>query len=338
MRTTDRGRPYNGRMAPATRKRLWLAVKTVLAAVIVVGVARLFARILTAPELNPYPFALRVEYLVPAGLLYLLAHTCWAGFWVRLLHSQGIRVRFLAGLRAYFVSQFGKYVPGKALVILWRVRLLRGTPGARPLAVGVTATYETLTSMAAGALIGVALLQDLGVLPPEVGGNVGLLLAVGGLPVVLGVVNKLAARRSNRLRGPDAPPLPSPPVGLLVQGLLHGAVGWCLLALSLALTVRAVAPEPPGWGWDAFRTDLGAVSIAYVVGFVVLVAPGGLGPREYLLQVLLTPRFAAGPTPELAAAQATVVALVLRLTWLIPELLVSVGLYLWRPPPAEPLP
>ncbi|MBX9584345.1 MAG: flippase-like domain-containing protein [Gemmataceae bacterium] len=321
-------------MAPATRKRLWLALKTVLAAAIVVGVGRQFADILTAPELNPYPFPLRVEYLPPAALLYFLAHACWAGFWVRLLHSQGVPVGWWAGWRAYTVSQLGKYVPGKAWVILIRVGMLRGTPGARPLVVGVTATYETLTSMAAGALIGVALLPSLGVLPPELSGKGFLLLAVGGLPVVLGVVNKLAARRASRLRGPDAPPLPSPPLGLLAQGLIHGAAGWCLLALSLALTIRAVAPDPPAWGWDAFRADLGTVCIAYVAGFVVLVAPGGLGPREYFFRVLLTPRFvAAGLTLKLAKALAAVVAIVLRVAWSGPEVLIAAWLYLRRPPP-----
>src|SRR3954467_14176491 len=126
-----------------TRKRLWLAVKAVLAAVIVVGVGRHFANILAQPGLHPYPFALRVEYLLPAGVLYLLAHCCWGGFWVRLLRSQGVRVGMLTGLRAYFVSQFGKYVPGKAWVIFMRVAMLRGVPGGRALPVAVTATYET---------------------------------------------------------------------------------------------------------------------------------------------------------------------------------------------------
>ena len=323
-------------MAPATRRRLWLLVKTCLAAAIVVGVGRQFARTLSAPELHPYPFALRVEYLLPATVLYFLAHACWAGFWVRLLRSQGVRVGFWTGWRAYVVSQLGKYVPGKALVIVLRVVLLQGAPGARPLAVGVTATYETLTSMAAGALIGVALLPSLGVLPDEVSGKAFLLLAVGGLPVVLGLVNKLAARRAARLRVPDAPPLPSPPLGLLAQGLLHGAAGWCLLALSLALTIRAVAPDPPEWAWDDFRADLAAVAISYVVGFVILVAPGGLGAREGILQLLLAPRFAAGMEPKLASALAVVVSVVLRVAWSGPEVLIAAWLYYRRPKPSPP--
>jgi len=312
------------------RKRVWLVLKAVLALAIVAGVARHFARILASSHLDPYPFALRVEYLVPAGGLYLLAHCCWGGFWVRLLRSQGVRVSLFVGLRAYFVSQFGKYVPGKAWAILMRVSMLRGVPGGRPLPVAVTATYETLTSMAAGALLGVLLLPWVGVLPELVTKNLAVVVAVGALPVVLGVLNKLAARRVAKYRGPDAPPLPSPPLFLLVQGLLQGACGWCLLGLSLALTVVAVAPDPPPWAGDRYLSDLGAVALSYVAGFVVLVAPGGIGVRELVLEHALRPQFAAaGET--LAGAQAVVVALVLRLTWTVAEVACALGLYAIRP-------
>ncbi|HYH64231.1 MAG TPA: hypothetical protein VD866_05990, partial [Urbifossiella sp.] len=155
------------------RARLWLVVKTLLAAAIVVAVGLQFARILGQPALNPYPFDLRVGYLIPAGVLYLLAHCCWGSFWVRLLRSQGVNVSLVHGLRAYFVSQYGKYVPGKAWVVFIRVAMLRGVGGGKSLAVGVTAVYETLTSVAAGALLAAPLLPQLGVLPAEVTPNVG---------------------------------------------------------------------------------------------------------------------------------------------------------------------
>ncbi len=316
-----------------SRIRKWLVRgwKPALALLIVVLVARHFVRILSRPELDPYPFALRIEYLVPAGLLYLGAHTCWAWFWVRLMHSQGMQVRFYDGLRAYFVSQFGKYIPGKAWVYFIRMGMLRGTPGATPMVVGVTATYETLSSMGAGALVGVLLLPWIGVMPRVLSDNLAIVFVIAASPLFLGVLNKLAARKIAKLRGPDAPPLPSPPLLLLLQGLLHGTFGWCLLGLSLTLAVQAVAHEPPATTLDSFLADLGAVSLSYVAGFFVLVAPGGLGVREVVLQYALTPRFEPALGESLATAQAVVVALVLRLTWTVAELLFILGLYAKRP-------
>jgi hypothetical protein len=312
-------------MSPRTRKHAWLAVKSVLAVAILVGVARYFARVLTDPALDRVPFTLRFEYLVPAGVLYLLAHVCWGSFWVRLLRGQNIPVTLYTGLRCYFVSQLGKYVPGKAWVIVMRVGML-GSPGTR-LAVGLTATYETLTNMAAGTLLGVIFLPYLGVLPPVVAGNVALLFGVAALPVALAVLNWLAVRIAARRRGPDAPPLPSPSPLLLAQGLLHGACGWCLLGLSLGLVIRAVVPDPPAWNGPAYLADLAAVAVSYVLGFVVLVAPGGLGVRELVLQFALTRRFAGAPDGSAAAGTAAVVAIVLRLAWTVAELALAAALW-----------
>jgi uncharacterized membrane protein YbhN (UPF0104 family) len=313
-------------MSPAARKRLWLVLKSVMAAAIVAGVGVQFCRVLTNPALAGYRFKLRPEYLLPAGLFYLAAHTCWAAFWVRLLRYEGVAVTWFAGIRAYFVSQFGKYIPGKVWVIGLRVGML-GTAGRSKLAVGVTATYETLTSMAAGAMLGVLLLPWLGVLPELVDSNKIGLAAVAGLPLLLGVLNRVAVRIAEKSRSPDAPPLPSPSVGLLAQGLLHGAAGWCLLGLSLGLTVRAVLPDPPAWGADEYLGDLAAVCVSYVIGFVVLVAPGGIGAREYVLQHALTLRFAPVLGEEMAAGHAVVIALVLRLVWTVAEVLLAGILY-----------
>ena len=311
-------------------KRGW---KLALALLILALVARHFIRILSRPELDPYPFALRIPYLIPAAFLYLGAHTCWAWFWVRLLRSQGVQVSFFNGLRAYFVSQFGKYVPGKAWVILIRVAMLRGTPGGTPLTVGVTATYETLTSMGAGATLGMLLLPWVGVVPKELSDNFAFVIVIAALPLVLGLLNKMAARRIAKLRGPDAPPLPSPPFTLLLQGFLHGIAGWCLLGLATGFAIQAVAPEPPTPTFDSFLADLGAMSLAYVAGFFVLVAPGGLGIRELILQYALSPRFEATMEKGLATALAAVVSLALRLTWTLAELLFLGLLFIKRPLP-----
>jgi uncharacterized membrane protein YbhN (UPF0104 family) len=306
-----------------------MVLKSLMALAIVGGVSVQFYRILSNPALAGYEFTLhRPEYLLAAGLLYLAAHTCWAAFWVRLLRYEGVQTTWFAGIRAYFVSQAGKYIPGKVWVIGIRIAVL-GTTGPTRLAVGVTATYETLTSMAAGALLGVVFLPWLGVLPDYLSGNTLLIGAFAGLPLVLAVLNRVAVRVAARRRSPDAPPLPSPPLGLLAQGLLHGAAGWCLLGVSLGLTVRAVVPDPGPWVLDTALGDLAAVSIAYVIGFAALVVPGGIGLREFLLQEALTARFAADLGPEVAAAQAVVIALILRLTWTVAEVLFAAALY-WR--------
>jgi glycosyltransferase 2 family protein len=321
-------------MSQGKRRKWVLAVEIALAVIIVVAVGLHFRNLLKGIDPAQLPLRLRVEYLIPAGLLYLLAHLCWSTFWVRLLHFEGVKVSWYVGLRTYYISQFGKYVPGKVLVPLMRMGMLR-KHGAHPVPVGVTAVYETLTSMAAGAMLGVLFLPALGIVPPELSGKLWILFGVAALPLGLGVLNRLVAWYTKKKRGPDARPLPSPSIFLLAQGLLHGACGYCLLALSLGLTIRALIPAIPEWTPESYPVDMAAVALSYVAGFVIAVAPGGLGAREIAMQLALTPQL----TPAFggqAPALAVVIALTLRLTWTIAE--VALGLLLYMKKPALPPP
>jgi hypothetical protein len=54
--------------------------------------------------------------------------------------------------RAYFASQLGKYIPGKAWVILIRCALINNQTTTAPVVIAST-FYETLAMMAAGSLL-----------------------------------------------------------------------------------------------------------------------------------------------------------------------------------------
>ncbi|QJW99338.1 lysylphosphatidylglycerol synthase transmembrane domain-containing protein [Frigoriglobus tundricola] len=307
-----------------------LAVRTALAVGIMVAVGAHFSRTLNKIDAGQLPVRLQPELLVASGLLYLLAHLCWSTFWVRLLHNQGVHVSWWVGLRAYYLSQFGKYVPGKVAVLGIRVVMLRHY-GGHPLPVAVTATYETLSSMSAGAMLGVLFLPALGgALGDKISGGTMAFVVIASLPLGLVVLNKLAAWVVNRRRRPGAPPLATPSIGLLAQGLLHGACGYALLALGLSLTVRALIPDARIWTLATYTADIATVGLSYVAGFVAVIAPGGLGARELSMQLALTPQFAPAHG-EQAAGLATVVALTLRLTWTIAEVVIGLPLYLLRP-------
>jgi uncharacterized membrane protein YbhN (UPF0104 family) len=323
-----------------TAKRAWLAVKTVLALVIIVGVGVQFWRTLDRPELGDQTYTVRWPYLFAAGVLYIVAHIFWGLFWWWLLRSLGVAIGWPAALRAYFVSQFGKYVPGKVWVLLIRVGLLRGA-GVPPTVVAVTSAYETLTNMAAGAMLAAVLVPLAGVGGGYVTGNTLLLVGIAALPLGVWVFVRLAGRVARRARGPDARPVPNPPAGLLLAGLLQAAAGWCLLGVSLLAAVRAVHPDPPEPTVAEFVRLLAAVAAAYVVGFVVVVSPGGLGPRDFLIKEFLAAEFAGRLSGPAAEATAVVTALVLRLAWTAFEVVLAAGWYVLgarRSPDVQPEP
>ena len=94
----------------------------------------------------------------PPGLFYLGGAIPMAWFWWRVLAALGQHPGWRTTLHAYFLGHLGKYVPGKALVVVIRVGLLRPRVSSVRLTMA-SVLVETLTLMAVGAALGAALLR-----------------------------------------------------------------------------------------------------------------------------------------------------------------------------------
>ena len=71
-------------------------------------------------SLNGHSWHVEPWWLVLSGVLYLVGCLPSAIFWYVVLLRTGQKVKFGESLRAYYISQLGKYVPGKWMVILLR--------------------------------------------------------------------------------------------------------------------------------------------------------------------------------------------------------------------------
>ena len=81
---------------------------------------------------------------------------CCGIFWHRTLRALGQPVSLAQALRAYYIGHLGKYVPGKAMVVILRAGLIRGQGVDTSLA-AVSVFFETLTMMSTGALMAAAI-------------------------------------------------------------------------------------------------------------------------------------------------------------------------------------
>jgi glycosyltransferase 2 family protein len=331
-------------------RKWWPVVKAVLAVAILLAVGRQFARDLGRLDLGQR--ALRFNWLVLAGVLYVAGIGLSALYWHRLLRGLGQRPSGWAVVRAYYIGHLGKYLPGKAWALLMRTALAAGS-GVRVGVAVLSSFYEVLATMAAGSLLGAVIFAavtpdwqapfDWRALPrlfeappgeqaeidPRLGVLLGvLLLGVTGLPLVPAVFNRLVHRLTRRFRDVDAEPLPRARHLHLAEGLLLPAAGWLVLGASLWAVLQAVRDQPQPWDWAAWLRYSASLSLAYVAGFAIVVVPGGLGVREFLLTLFLARELDA------EAAGLTVLAvLVLRLVWTVAEVLVA-GVVWWLPGPA----
>jgi glycosyltransferase 2 family protein len=315
-------------MSP-TRKRLWFLVQLILATAILAYVSRHFLNLLGNQSLSIHQLGDRAWYLVPAGLLYLLAHTLFGSFWWLLLKQSKIVIPWHHGVRTYFISQFGKYLPGKAWVLLLRMGMMRNVPIASPQVVGLTGMYETLTTMAAGAILAAVFLPLSGLGGRSVSGHGWILASIAALPLGLFLLIRLLNRIARLRKGPNAQAVLNSPLWLLALGLVQASLGWFFLTLSFRCVAAAVVPNLEPFTLDEFLRDLVCTSAAYVVGFIVVVSPGGLGPREMVLVELLRPRLASladGATH--ADSHAVLIAVLLRLVWTAFEVALASGWFL----------
>jgi hypothetical protein len=303
---------------------LWPLLKWAMFIAVVVGVARhgygLWNQVEGhAPTLKWGWLALAVGMSVAAWL-----PSAW--YWRKLLSTLGPRPPWPQVLRAYYCGHLGKYLPGKAAVIVIRAALLKES-GVSASSAAVTVTLESAACMWVGALLAILLFpsieahgSDLIAFPalePWLGAALFAIVLAGGV-AGLAVVVRGYERVAGLLKPQDKSAVRQG--GLLRTSVVSAAVflgAWWIQGLTLGLTILAVAPEkasPADWPfWTA------SAAVALVGGFIAVFTPGGLGVREGLLMELL-----AGP---LGPRDAVVVAVVLRGVALAGEILTATALY-----------
>ena len=331
---------------PRWKRTTIAAVKAVVAVVVLWAVGRHAYR--TWNDLAEHRLTLRFDPagLVASGVLYLAGLSACGVFYERILRAGATPVPLVPALRAYLVSHLGKYVPGKAMVVVIRAGMV--VPfGARASTAAIATFYETLVMMAAGGLvaaIGFAMASGSGPVTVTLPnwGPVELplyrLASLSGLGLGLAFLVVVWPSMFTRLAGlvslpipgvgPDA--LPRLSGGLLARGLLWSSIGWVLLGLSQLAVIRATVGLGVVKGLEmrgAVPAVIAAVALATAAGFVVAVMPGGLGVREGVLITLLNP--ALGPDRSVVAA------FLLRLVWVAAELAAAAVLVpMLRPPRA----
>ena len=237
-------------------------------------------------------------------------------FWHRVLLALGQKPKLGRSMLAFFASQLGKYIPGKAMVVIIRTDMIRGDE-VKTAPAAASVFVETLTWIFIGSAIASLLLIF------QFGDQVTLQIGAALLTVIAGMLTwppifRKIAMKLGSARGRNIKKMFD---GLNLQTMSFGwivmSIGWCLNGLSLWLVLRGI----PGTEITIsdFPLTLACVSLATVAGFVSLL-PGGIGVRELVIIPLLGARF--------GSVTAIIAAVVIRVVWLTAELVTSGIIYL----------
>jgi len=256
-------------------------------------------------------------------------------FWYRVLEHLGLRLSRRQVLKAYALGTLGKYVPGKATVILIRAAMLPSA-GVGTLRLGATCVFETTAMMAVGAVI--AALTLVAAVPHlwwtwAAAAAIAVALLIALSPPVLRRLTRWTTKydgngndtadadaeaeaEANQLQ-PANGRVKTTPIEQWPFVLPRSAwlilLGWLLYGLSFWCCGHAL-------GFAAFTLQelclyIGTAALATSAGFVVIFAPSGVGVRELVMIHVL----GTGP----GQAQAVIAALLIRIIWTGVEVIIA---------------
>lgn len=246
--------------------------------------------------------------VVIAEMFVLLGLAASVLTWRLALRAFGARVRTAVAAKIYLIGQLGKYAPGSvwALAVQMGLASRAGVSAVAALAASVIAIGANLaTGFALGAFL----------VPTAIGGGIWRIVAVlvllAAFAVVLSppVLTRLLGLVKRRLGGGDMPG------GMTRAGALR-VLAWSLaswLFYGLSVWVLAIGVDAPPF--EALLLSLSGAALAMTLGFVVVLAPSGIGVREAVIVAALS--------PALDHAEALAVALAARLVFTAADLLAA---------------
>ena len=246
-----------------------------------------------------YPLLSISLILVIANFIFLVQ------IWKKLFFKMGYFLKFRKAFKIFFYSTMGKYVPGKVWSVLGAVYLCE-KEGIPPKVSGTAAVLFQALNMIAGLLLVVLVsgTKFLGGIPKILYLPLAMILIIFIYPPlmekVLNAFLKLLKREPIK-------------IGLSFRHNLGFTLlfllSWCVYGVAFNVFIRSLTP----YSYDLMLFIASAFVLSYVIGFLSVFIPGGLGVREGILVLYLSNYF---PLPV-----ATLIALLSRLWMTAAEIL-----------------
>jgi hypothetical protein len=275
------------------RKFILVALQIVFAAAVLVFAGSALVRQWDDAGRSLRAIELRWSLIAGSCLLVLAAYGVLIQTWRLTLRVWNATLPPGAAVRIWFVSNLGRYVPGK----VWQI----GAMGVMTHKEGVSAVAATsssimvnLVNIVSGCLLvfatGAGLLDEAAP-AGKVMAVVLVVLAVGGLFSVPTIVTWLG-RRAEKISGRPLTFPASLTPRVVALGMVGTTLAWLLYGIAFQLFAQGVLGEAAR---GSSADYIAAYTVSYLVGYLTLIAPGGLGVREAMLVIALR---VAGVTAE----------------------------------------
>jgi hypothetical protein len=242
--------------------------------------------------------ALSIDWLwiAVATVIVLLTYILLIDTWRRLVAGWGGYLTFGTASRIWFVSNLGKYLPGKVWSIAAMSVMSREQAVSPVAAAGSSILIQLITistGIALAVFMGVRAIDQ-----PRLAIVVGLALAaaVASLPFTIPRLASVTSALTGRTI--EVPPLATRTLLLTVARSL---LSWLAYGVAFQFFVRGVLGSAAG----ATTSYIAVYAASYILGFLALFAPGGVIVRESALVAGMVRLGLAGQADAFAVAVAS---------------------------------
>ena len=228
------------------------------------------------------PLEFRLQWIALAALLVWGTYFLLIMTWRTVLGGWHQHLPLRSAARIWCVSNLWRYLPGK----VWSVaslEVLARREGVQGWAAAAAALAIQALSIGTGAGVAIAFL-------PQADSPVLFVAAIAIAVVsVAALTLKPMVRALARVAGGRIQLQPLP-VGVVLAGVGATLVAWLMYGLAFRFLALGLLPNDA----PSLPLAMGSFAGAYIVGLFAIFAPGGIGIREGMLLVFLTPSIGGG--------------------------------------------
>jgi hypothetical protein len=212
-------------------------------------------------------------HLLEASLLVFTAYAVLVETWRRVLAAWDTRLPWWTAARIWFAASLGKYIPGN----LWSLAALgvmaRETGASSVAAAGssiIVNVFNLVSGLTLVLLFASRLVPHAAAFAAVAALSVASVLAA---PLWLPMMVRLAMKVTKREMR-----IPVIPASTVWWAMIGTSFAWCLYGEAFHLFAEALLGESAVHG--SVVLYIAAYTAAYIVGFITLIAPAGIGVRE----------------------------------------------------------
>lgn len=253
---------------------------------------------------------LRWGMLAASGAVIVATYGVLIQTWRVMLVAWGARLSFWRAAHIWSVANLYRYVPGK----VWQIGamgMMAQREGVSPVAATGTALLNTVVNITTGFAVAIATgTVALDAYRPGAS-RVALVftaIALAGLIALpVGMPRVLALAR--RVSGRDLPTASVPP-RVIAYAIVGNLITWVMYGFAFQLVVIGVLGQAAG----ALPSYVAVYSASYVLGYIVLFLPAGIGARDGAMAAALPAfKLMTGPQAVLIAVSSRLWTSILEL-------------------------